>query len=98
MTSNSFRESVSGLGWSRRVDPEPSSTTTTAPSSFLSTLRSINPFSQEGGGYLRLPTVEGAPLPAANRRDEEESFFARTSFPFLVCLHDDINNGWVLLK
>ena len=75
MTSTSFRDSVNALGWSRR-DPEPATTTAPPSSTAGGFLSRWNPFSQEG--YLRLPTVEGAPLPAANRRDEEESFLACT--------------------
>lgn len=79
MTSTSFRDSVNALGWSRR-DPDTTANTggtASSSTSFLSSLRSLNPFG-DGEGYLRLPSYEspGAPLPAANRRDEEESFFA----------------------
>lgn len=75
MASASFRESMNSLGWSRRDQESPVQTdTSTTP--ILSRLRSLNPFGS-GEGYLRLPTHEpGAPLPAATRREEEESFFA----------------------
>ncbi|BDD55108.1 protein transport protein sft2 [Monascus purpureus] len=74
MTSTSFRDSVNSLGWSRR-DDGPVNTNSSTP--ILSKLRSLNPFTRDEG-YLRLPTHEapGAPLPAPNRREEEESFFA----------------------
>lgn len=79
MASTSFRESMNSLGWSRREQDTPA-TTDSATTPILSTLRSLNPFGS-GEGYLRLPTHEpGAPLPAASRREEEESFFARKYF------------------
>ena len=39
----------------------------------------MNPFGERG--YVRLPTIEGAgaPLPAPNRREEEEGWLARES-------------------
>lgn len=81
MATNSFRDSMSSLGWSRR-DPEPVTTNSSTP--FLSTLQSYNPFSS--GGYVSLPThngeAPGAPLPAPSRREEEEAFFARKSIAF----------------
>jgi hypothetical protein len=43
----------------------------------------MNPFGQ--GGYVQLPThneAPGAPLPASNRREEEEGFFACEYFAF----------------
>lgn len=48
----------------------------------LSSIKSLNPF---GDGYVQLPTTEGsgAPLPAPNRREEEEGFFAcESTFSF----------------
>ena len=75
MASTTFRDSVSSLGWSRRDPDLPARTNN--DSSFLSRLQSYNPFGQ-GQGYVQLPTHEGpgAPLPAANRRDEEDTFLA----------------------
>src|SRR6478609_5816570 len=83
MTSTSFRDSINSLGWSRRDADFPVST---APQGgFMSSLQSLNPFGDRG--YVQLPTSEGpgAPLPAPNRREEEEGWFARESiqFPFL---------------
>lgn len=52
-------------------------TNASADTSFTSRLQSFNPFGQSG--YVQLPTHNegpGAPLPAANRREEEEGFFA----------------------
>lgn len=74
MASTSFRDSVNSLGWSRRDPDLP--VRTSNDSSFLSRLQSFNPF--QGQGYVQLPTHEapGAPLPAASRRDEEDSFLA----------------------
>ena len=45
----------------------------------LARLKSLNPFGD--AGYVRLPTQEGpgAPLPAPNRKEEEEGWFARES-------------------
>lgn len=83
MASNSFRDSLNSMGWSRRDSDIPVNTASTP---ILSRLQSINPFGS--GGYVRLPTTNegpGAPLPAPSRREEEEGFFARTStgpFPF----------------
>ena len=77
MASNSFRDSVNSLGWSRRDPDLPVRTNNSAASTpFLSRLQSWNPFG--GEGYVQLPTHEapGAPLPAANRREEEDTFFA----------------------
>ncbi|RJE18669.1 hypothetical protein PHISCL_08991 [Aspergillus sclerotialis] len=83
MTSTSFRDSVNSLGWSRR-DPDVPVNTSSPSSPFLSRLQSLNPFGG-GGGYVQLPTHEspGAPLPAASRREEEDSFLAcdRDSVP-----------------
>jgi len=74
MASASFRESMNNLGWSRR-DPElPVNTQQT--SGLLSSIKSLNPFGDSG--QVRLPVTEGpgAPLPARNRREEEEAWFA----------------------
>lgn len=74
MTSDSFRNSLNGLGWSRRDADIPANTSSTNP--LLSKISSLNPFKQ--GGYVQLPTHEspGAPLPAPTRREEEEAWFA----------------------
>lgn len=83
MASTSFRDSVNSLGWSRR-DPDIPVNTSSSSTPFLSRLQSLNPFG--GGGYVQLPTHEapGAPLPAASRRDEEDSFFACKSSKWVV--------------
>lgn len=76
MASASFRDSMNSLGWSRRDADIPARTSSTTP--ILSKLQSLNPFSSSG--YVRLPTAEdgpGAPLPARNRREEDEAWFAR---------------------
>lgn len=43
----------------------------------------MNPFGDRG--YVQLPTTEsaGAPLPASTRREEEEGWFIRESYPSL---------------
>lgn len=87
MASTSFRDSVNSLGWSRR-DPGLPVRTNDNPS-FLARLQSYNPFGQ-GQGYVQLPTHEGpgAPLPAANRREEEDSLFAcKCPLSFPACDH-----------
>ncbi|POR36508.1 Protein transport protein SFT2 [Tolypocladium paradoxum] len=73
MASNSFRDSISSLGWSRRDNDEP--VNTSQQSGLLSSIKSLNPFGDRG--YVRLPTTEsaGAPLPAPSRREEEEGWF-----------------------
>jgi hypothetical protein len=73
MASNNFRDSIGSLGWSRRDQDVP--VNTAQQSGLMSTLQSLNPFG--GGGYVQLPTTEsaGAPLPAPNRREEEEGMF-----------------------
>lgn len=65
---------MNSLGWSRRGDDEPVSTS--QQSGLLSSIKSLNPFGDSG--YVRLPTTEsaGAPLPAPSRREEEEGWFA----------------------
>ncbi|KFY87546.1 hypothetical protein V500_06901 [Pseudogymnoascus sp. VKM F-4518 (FW-2643)] len=65
---------MNSLGWSRR---EEAPIDTSQQTGLLSSLKSLNPFG--GDGYVQLPTTEGpgAPLPAPNRREEEEGFFAR---------------------
>ena len=76
MTSTAFRDSMNSLGWSRR-DPDIPVNTSSSSTPILSRLQSLNPFNG-GGGYVSLPTEEGpgAPLPAPNRREEEEGMFA----------------------
>ena len=76
MTSASFRDSMNGLGWSRRESDSPATTSNQSP--LLSKLSGLNPFGR--GGYVQLPVHEapGAPLPAPSRREEEEAWFART--------------------
>ncbi len=87
MASQSFRDSIGSLGWSRRDQDVP--VNTSQQTGLLSSLKSLNPFGDRG--YVRLPTTEGqgAPLPAPTRREEEEGWFVREStcfslsFPFL---------------
>jgi hypothetical protein len=83
MASSSFRDSMNSLGWSRR---EEAPIDTSQQSGLLSSIKSLNPFG--GDGYVQLPTTEGpgAPLPAPNRREEEEGFFACELSPSLVFL------------
>lgn len=71
MASNSFRDSIGALGWSRRDEP----VNTSQQSGLLSSIQSLNPFGDRG--YVRLPTTEssGAPLPAPSRREEEEGWY-----------------------
>ncbi|RDW66226.1 hypothetical protein BP6252_09861 [Coleophoma cylindrospora] len=73
MASASFRDSMNSLGWSRRDDLP---VNTAQQTGLLSSIKSLNPFGDSG--YVRLPTTEGsgAPLPAPNRREEEEGWFA----------------------
>ncbi|OQD77955.1 hypothetical protein PENDEC_c002G03657 [Penicillium decumbens] len=74
MANNTFRDSVNSLGWSRR---DPDFPVRTQDTSVFSRLQSLNPFGQ--GGYVQLPThndASGAPLPAPNRREEQEGYFA----------------------
>jgi hypothetical protein len=65
---------MNSLGWSRRDDVPAN---TIQQTGLLSSIQSLNPFGD--GGYVRLPTTEGAgaPLPARTRREEEEGWFAR---------------------
>src|ERR1700760_3266713 len=74
MASSSFRDSMNSLGWSRRDPDVP--VNTAQQTGLLSSIKSLNPFGDSG--YVRLPTTEGAgaPLPARNRREEEEGWFA----------------------
>lgn len=68
---------MNDLGWSRREQPA----NTQAQNPLLGTLSRYNPFG--GESHVQLPTTEGeapgAPLPARNRREEEEGWFARKS-------------------
>ncbi|OLN92880.1 Protein transport protein SFT2 [Colletotrichum chlorophyti] len=72
MASSSFRDSMNSLGWSRRDQDVP--VNTAQQSGLMSTFKSLNPF--QNNSYIQLPTTEGAgaPLPAANRREEEEGW------------------------
>ncbi|KXH59187.1 hypothetical protein CSAL01_10589 [Colletotrichum salicis] len=72
MASASFRDSMNSLGWSRRDEDVP--VNTAQQSGLMSSIKSLNPFGNNS--YIQLPTTEGAgaPLPAANRREEEEGF------------------------
>lgn len=74
MASSSFRDSMNSLGWSRRDTDVP--VNTAQQTGLLSSIKSLNPFGDSG--YVRLPTTEGAgaPLPARNRREEDEAWFA----------------------
>jgi len=73
MASSSFRDSMNSLGWSRRDADVP--VNTAQQTGLLSSIKSLNPFGDSG--YVRLPTTEGAgaPLPARNRREEEDAWF-----------------------
>lgn len=75
MASNTFRDSINSLGWSRRDEP----VNTSQPNGLLSSIQNLNPFGDRG--YVRLPTTEGpgAPLPQPTRREEEEGWFVRES-------------------
>lgn len=75
MASQSFRDSINSLGWSRRDQDMP--VNTSQQSGLLSSIQSLNPFNKRGG-YVQLPTTDGAgaPLPAPSRREEEEGYFA----------------------
>ncbi|KAL0936618.1 uncharacterized protein CTRU02_208833 [Colletotrichum truncatum] len=74
MASSSFRDSINSLGWSRRDDDV--SVNTAQQSGLMSSIKSLNPF--QNNSYIQLPTTEGAgaPLPAPNRREEEEGWAA----------------------
>lgn len=65
---------MNSLGWSRRDPDVP--VNTAQQTGLLSSIKSLNPFGD--GGYVRLPTTEGAGalLPGRNRREEEEGWFA----------------------
>ncbi|KAI3328588.1 Got1/Sft2-like family-domain-containing protein [Ustulina deusta] len=82
MASASFRESMNSLGWSRRDPDQPVSTT--HQTGLLSSIKSLSPFGDRG--YVQLPTTEGAgaPLPASNRRDEEEGWFVLSRWDRLL--------------
>lgn len=80
MASSSFRDSINSLGWSRRDADLP--VNTSQQGGLFSSFKSLNPFGDRG--YVQLPTTEGAgaPLPAPNRREEEEGWFACESTCF----------------
>ncbi|OQO12073.1 hypothetical protein B0A48_02712 [Cryoendolithus antarcticus] len=82
MASNTFRDRMNDLGWSRREQP----VNTQQRSPLLGTLSRLNPFSNEDS--VRLPTTEGdgpgAPLPARTRREEEEGWFALSRWDRLL--------------
>jgi hypothetical protein len=76
---------MNSLGWSRR-DPDLPVNTAQQTGGLLSSIKSLNPWGDSG--YVRLPTTEGpgAPLPARNRREEEEAWFACESTPMVFHL------------
>ncbi|KAM3073151.1 Protein transport protein sft2 [Clarireedia jacksonii] len=82
MASSSFRDSMNSLGWSRRDPDVP--VNTAQQTGLLSSIKSLNPFGNNG--YVRLPTTEGpgAPLPARTRREEEEGWFALSRWDRLL--------------
>ncbi|KAH7329981.1 Got1/Sft2-like family-domain-containing protein [Rhexocercosporidium sp. MPI-PUGE-AT-0058] len=82
MAASSFRDSMNSLGWSRREPDLP--VNTSQQTGLLSSIKSLNPFGDSG--YVRLPTVEGpgAPLPARNRREEDEAWFALSRWDRLL--------------
>lgn len=73
---------MNSLGWSRRDADIP--VNTSQQSGLLTSIKSLNPFGDRG--YVRLPTTEGAgaPLPAPNRREEEEGWFALSRWDRLL--------------
>jgi len=73
---------MNSLGWSRRDPDVP--VNTSQQTGLLSSIQSLNPFGN--GGYVRLPTTEGAgaPLPAPSRREEEEGWFAMSRWDRLL--------------
>ncbi|KAI2616567.1 SFT2-domain-containing protein [Hypoxylon sp. NC1633] len=84
MASASFRESMNSLGWSRRDVDRDYTANTSQRSGLLSSIKSLNPFGDRG--YVQLPTTEGAgaPLPASNRREEEEGWFVLSRWDRLL--------------
>lgn len=87
MATDAFRSQMNSLGWSRREEPI---RTSNAPSSFLSRIQSLNPFSDSG--YVRLPTSNSdipAQLPAQSRQDEEAGWFVLSRWDrilaFIAC-------------
>ncbi|KAK2073126.1 hypothetical protein P8C59_007430 [Phyllachora maydis] len=58
---------------------------TSQQSGLLSSIQSLNPFNKRGG-YVQLPTTDGAgaPLPAPSRREEEEGYFALSRWDRLL--------------
>jgi hypothetical protein len=73
---------MGSLGWSRRDPDVP--VNTSQQTGLLSSIKSLNPFG--GSGYVRLPTTEGAgaPLPARNRREEDEGWFVLSRWDRLL--------------
>jgi len=82
MASSSFRDSINSLGWARRDSDIP--VNTSQQSGLLSSIKSLNPFSDRG--YFQLPITEGAgaPLPAPSRREEEEGWFVLSRWDRLL--------------
>jgi hypothetical protein len=77
---------MNSLGWSRRADVP---VNTSKQTGLLSSIKSLNPFGNEGS--VRLPTSEGpagAPLPAPSRREEDDAWFAcKCRFQIELSLH-----------
>lgn len=73
---------MNSLGWSRRDPDLP--VNTSQQSGLLSSIQSLNPFGNRS--YVQLPVTEGpgAPLPASNRRDEEEGWLACELNPTII--------------
>lgn len=73
---------MNSLGWSRRDPDFPANTS--QQSGLLSSIQSLNPFGNRS--YVQLPVTEGAgaPLPASNRRDEEEGWLALSRWDRLL--------------
>ncbi|KAK7422192.1 Protein transport protein sft2 [Neonectria punicea] len=80
MASNTFRDSINSLGWSRRDEP----VNTSQQSGLMSSIQSLNPFGDRG--YVRLPVTEsaGAPLPQPTRREEEEGWYVLSRWDRLM--------------
>ncbi len=75
MASNSFRDSINNLGWSRRNADLP--VNTSQQGGFFTSLQSLNPFGDRG--YVQLPTTESQGAPAPSRQQDEDSWFTRES-------------------